>query len=48
VTSDPHAALAALRSRHVAGDDAFNVATTPTIPLHIITAGEAVDVVTDR
>jgi ABC-2 type transport system ATP-binding protein len=47
VNSDPHAALAALRSRQVAGDDAFNVGTTLTIPLHTITAREAVGVVTD-
>jgi ABC-2 type transport system ATP-binding protein len=47
VTSDPQAALAALRSRHVAGDDAFNVGTTLTIPLHTITARDAVGAVTD-
>jgi hypothetical protein len=47
VNSDPASALAALTSRHVAGDDAFNVGTTLTIPLHTITAREAVGVVTD-
>jgi ABC-2 type transport system ATP-binding protein len=47
VNSDPHTALAALRSRHVAGEDAFTIGTTLTIPLHTITARDALDVVTD-
>ena len=34
VPDDPHAALALLRQRGVAGDDAFSVGATVTIPLH--------------
>jgi ABC-2 type transport system ATP-binding protein len=34
VTGDPHAALARLRSRGLADDDAFAVGATLTIPLH--------------
>ncbi|MGZ4609843.1 MAG: ABC transporter ATP-binding protein [Actinomycetes bacterium] len=38
VTGDPQAAVAALRSRAVAGEDAFTVGATLTIPLHKVTA----------
>jgi ABC-2 type transport system ATP-binding protein len=47
VNRDPQAALAALRSRHIAGDDAFNVGTTLTVPLHTVTARDAIGAVTD-
>ena len=47
VDADAPAALAALRSRHVAGDDAFSVGTTLTVPLHTVTARDAVAVVAD-
>jgi ABC-2 type transport system ATP-binding protein len=47
VDSNPAAALAALRARQLAGDDAFTVGTTLTIPLHQVTVRDAVGVVTD-
>lgn len=47
VNTDPAAALAALRARQLAGDDAFTVGATLTIPLHDVTARDAVGVVTD-
>ena len=47
VDSDPVAALAALRSRQVAGQDAFTVGATLTVPLHTVTAHDAIGVVTD-
>jgi ABC-2 type transport system ATP-binding protein len=40
-------ALASLRGRGIAGDDAFTVGATLTVPLHHHTAGEAVDVIRD-
>jgi ABC-2 type transport system ATP-binding protein len=45
VEGDPVAALAALRSRHVAGGDAFTVGATVTVPLHTVTAHDAIGVV---
>ena len=42
VSGDPEAALALLRSNGVAGDDAFTVGTTMTVPLHDRAAGDAI------
>jgi ABC-2 type transport system ATP-binding protein len=42
VHGDPAPALAALRSHRVAGGDAFTIGSTLTVPLHDLTAGEAV------
>ncbi len=47
VDGDPVAALAALRSRHVAGDDAFTVGATLTVPLHTVNPHDAIGVVAD-
>jgi ABC-2 type transport system ATP-binding protein len=47
VDTDPVAALAALRGRRLAGDDAFSVGATVTVPLHEVTARDAVGVVTE-
>jgi len=44
---DPVGVLRSLRSRGVAGDDAFIVGNTLTIPLHRATAAEAVTVIGD-
>src|SRR5579859_6063063 len=41
VDDNPKAALAALRARRVAGDDAFAVGSTLTVPLHEHSAAEA-------
>jgi len=41
------AALAALRSRGIAGDDAFTVGSTLTVPLHRHTSGEALAAIHD-
>jgi ABC-2 type transport system ATP-binding protein len=38
---DPHAALAGLRDRGIAGEDAFAVGARVTVPMHGRTAGEA-------
>ena len=45
VAGDPAAALAALRSRGIAGPDAFAVGSTLTVPLHRVTAAGAISVV---
>jgi ABC-2 type transport system ATP-binding protein len=42
VSGDAAAALAALRTRGIAGDDAFTVGSTLTVPLHAHTAPDAV------
>jgi ABC-2 type transport system ATP-binding protein len=42
VGGDPEAALAALRVRGVAGDDAFRIGSTLTVPLHERTAADAI------
>lgn len=47
VDTDPTGALAALRGRQLAGDDAFMVGNTVTVPLHHVTVRDAVGVVTD-
>ena len=47
VNGDATAALAALRARGIARDDAFTVGTTLTIPLHDGTPGEAIAAVHD-
>jgi ABC-2 type transport system ATP-binding protein len=41
------AALAALRSRHIAGSDAFTVGSTLTVPLHDRSAADAVSAIHD-
>jgi ABC-2 type transport system ATP-binding protein len=45
VDGDVSAALSSLRSLGIAGDDAFAVGSTLTVPLHDRTAGEAIAVV---
>ncbi|MDP9341942.1 MAG: ABC transporter ATP-binding protein [Actinomycetota bacterium] len=42
VSGNPHTALASLRSNGVAGDDAFTVGSTVTVPLHEGAAGDAI------
>jgi ABC-2 type transport system ATP-binding protein len=42
VTGDPASALAGLRARGVAGDDAFSIGSTLTVPLHDRTAAHAI------
>src|SRR5207244_10303681 len=45
VNGNAPAVLAALRKRGIAGDDAFSVGSTLTVPLHEHTAGEATAVI---
>ena len=45
VSGDPHQALGALRRRGVAGEDAFAVGARVTLPLHRITATEALSAI---
>ena len=40
VDGDPHRAIAGLRQRHIARDDAFAVGARVTVPLHEATTGE--------
>jgi ABC-2 type transport system ATP-binding protein len=47
VNGDTATALASLRSRGIAGDDAFTVGSTLTVPLHDHTAPEAIAVIHD-
>src|SRR5439155_24078592 len=47
VHGDPAAALASLLARGIAGDDAFSVGTTLTVPLHDRTAAHAVAAIQD-
>jgi ABC-2 type transport system ATP-binding protein len=47
VAGSPAEALALLRSRGVAGEDAFSVGATLTIPLHAVTTQAAVEVIGD-
>jgi ABC-2 type transport system ATP-binding protein len=47
VVTDPSAALKALRARRVAGDDAFAVGSTLTVPIHDASAREAIDAIAD-
>jgi ABC-2 type transport system ATP-binding protein len=47
VNGDAAAALAALRARGVAGDDAFTVGSTVTVPLHDRSAADAIAVIHD-
>ena len=47
VHGDPAAALASLLARGIAGDDAFSVGTTVTVPLHDQTAAHAVAAIQD-
>jgi len=47
VHGDPGAALASLLARGIAGDDAFSVGTTVTVPLHDQTAAHAVAAIQD-
>jgi ABC-2 type transport system ATP-binding protein len=47
VDGDPARALASLHARGVAGDDAFSVGATLTVPLHGRSAGEAIRAVED-
>jgi ABC-2 type transport system ATP-binding protein len=47
VPGDPVAALNALRARRIAGETAFNVGSTLTVPLHDGSAREALDAIAD-
>jgi ABC-2 type transport system ATP-binding protein len=47
VNGDAAAALASLRTRGIAGDDAFTVGSTLTVPLHDRTAAHAISVIHD-
>jgi ABC-type multidrug transport system ATPase subunit len=47
VAGNPTAALLALRGRGIAGDDAFTVASSITVPLHQHTAADALRGVED-
>jgi ABC-2 type transport system ATP-binding protein len=47
IDGDPMPALASLRSRGIAGDDAFTVGSTLTVPLHNGAAGRAMAVIDD-
>jgi ABC-2 type transport system ATP-binding protein len=47
VDGDPRPALASLRSRGIAGEDAFTVGSTLTVPLHNGAAGRAVAAIGD-
>ncbi len=47
VNGDAVAALASLRANGIAGDDAFTVGSTLTVPLHDRTSGEAIAAVND-
>ena len=47
VTGDAAGALASLRARGVAGDDAFSVGSTLTVPLHDRTAADTIAVIHD-
>src|SRR5215471_17793723 len=47
VHDHPEAALASLRAKGVAGDDAFSVGSTVTVPWHNGSAGQAVSVIAD-
>jgi ABC-2 type transport system ATP-binding protein len=42
VSGSPEAAIAALRARGIAGDDAFAVGARVTVPLHEVAATEAI------
>ncbi|MDX6658366.1 MAG: type transport system ATP-binding protein [Solirubrobacteraceae bacterium] len=47
VSGDAETALASLRGRGIAGDDAFTVGSTLTVPLHDRTAGSAIAAIQD-
>jgi ABC-2 type transport system ATP-binding protein len=47
IDGDPAAALASLRSRQMAGDDAFAIGATLIVPLHDRSAVDAMDVLSD-
>jgi len=47
VRGDAATALASLRARGIAGDDAFTVGSTLTVPLHDRTAAQAIAVIHD-
>jgi len=47
VNGNTQAVLAALRNRGIAGDDAFTVGSTLTVPLHDGTSGEAIAVINE-
>ena len=47
VNGDAATALASLRTRGIAGDDAFTIGTTLTVPLHDRTAAHAISVIHD-
>jgi ABC-2 type transport system ATP-binding protein len=47
VNGDASTALASLRTRGIAGDDAFTVGSTLTVPLHDRTAAHAISVIHD-
>jgi ABC-2 type transport system ATP-binding protein len=47
VNGDAASALASLRTRGIAGDDAFTVGSTLTVPLHDRTAAHAISVIHD-
>src|SRR5439155_827780 len=45
VSGDAATALASLRTRGIAGDDAFTIGSTPTVPLHDRPAAHAISVI---
>jgi ABC-2 type transport system ATP-binding protein len=47
VNSDPASALAGLRARGIAGDDAFRIGSTLTVPLHDRSAAQAIALIHD-
>jgi hypothetical protein len=47
VHDHPEAALASLRTKGIAGDDAYTVGSTVTVPWHKGSAGQAVSAIAD-
>ena len=45
MSGDAATALASLRTRGIAGDDAFTIGSTLTVPLHDRTAAHAISVI---
>jgi ABC-2 type transport system ATP-binding protein len=48
VDGDPHAAIAMLRARGIAHDDAYSVGARVTVPLHAVRAADALAVIDDE
>jgi hypothetical protein len=47
VHDHPETALASLRAKGIAGEDAFSIGSTVTVPWHNGSAGQAVSVIAD-